>query len=69
MSPVADQAYREAYQPFSEDKISLETALERGTAPFRTFMLGQTRESDLALLHALPKSVRSKRQKMFQCGF
>ncbi len=55
MSPVADQVYREAYQPFSEDKISLETALEKGTAPLRTFMLGQTRESDLALFARIAK--------------
>ncbi|TOM54809.1 hypothetical protein CGH73_28325, partial [Vibrio parahaemolyticus] len=55
MSPVADQVYREAYQPFSEDKISLEVALEKGTAPLRTFMLGQTRESDLALFARIAK--------------
>lgn len=55
MSPVFDKVYEDAYRPFSEDKISLETALDRGTAPLRTFMLGQTRENDLALFARIAK--------------
>lgn len=49
MSPVFDEVYTQAYQPLSEGSIAFETALERGAAPMRTFMLNQTRESDLAL--------------------
>ncbi|PLR37264.1 flagellar biosynthetic protein FliP [Chimaeribacter californicus] len=49
MAPVFDKIYTDAYQPFSEDKISMETAMERGTVPLREFMLRQTRETDLAL--------------------
>ena len=41
--------------PFSENKISADKALERGIAPFKTFMLKQTRESDLALFARLAK--------------
>lgn len=33
MSPVLDKIYQDAYQPFSEQKISMETALERGAKP------------------------------------
>ena len=55
MSPVLDKAYNEAYKPFSENKISVDTALERGIAPFKTFMLKQTRENDLALFAKLAK--------------
>jgi len=55
MAPVLDKAYDEAYKPFSENRISAEKAMERGIAPFKTFMLKQTRESDLALFARLAK--------------
>lgn len=55
MSPVFDKAYDEAYKPLAENKISTERALERGVAPFKTFMLKQTRENDLALFAKLAK--------------
>ncbi|CNF29221.1 flagellar biosynthesis protein FliP [Yersinia bercovieri] len=55
MSPVFNQIYKEAWQPLSEDKISMETALERGVQPLRVFMLEQTRESDLALYARMAK--------------
>ena len=53
MSPVIDKIYTEAYQPFSEDKISMHVALEKGAQPLREFMLRQTREADLALFARL----------------
>ena len=56
MAPVLDKAYDEAYKPLSENKISTERALERGIAPFKTFMLKQTRENDLALFAKLAKA-------------
>ena len=49
MSPVLDKMYTEAYLPYSEKKISLEQAYNTGIAPLKTFMLRQTRETDLAL--------------------
>ncbi|MCW5619437.1 MAG: flagellar biosynthetic protein FliP, partial [Nitrosomonas sp.] len=49
MSPVIDRIYDEAYLPFSEDKIDIMQAAEIASGPLRTFMLHQTRESDLAL--------------------
>ncbi len=56
MSPVIDKIYTDAYQPFSEDKISMEVALEKGAQPLREFMLRQTREADLALFARLANS-------------
>lgn len=53
MSPVFDKVYSEAYKPFSENKISVEQAMERGIQPFKQFMLKQTREADLALFAKL----------------
>src|SRR5476649_2543953 len=49
MSPVFDKIYTDAYQPFSEDKISMQVAMDKGAEPLRQFMLRQTRETDLAL--------------------
>ncbi len=49
MMPVFDQANRDAVQPYLNEQISVEEALERAAIPFRTFMLGQTRDTDLQL--------------------
>jgi flagellar biosynthetic protein FliP len=49
MSPVLDRIYTDAYLPFSERRIGFNDAIERGSVPLKTFMLRQTRESDLAL--------------------
>jgi flagellar biosynthetic protein FliP len=49
MSPVLDRIYTDAYLPFSERRIAFNDAIERGSVPLKTFMLRQTRESDLAL--------------------
>ena len=56
MSPVFDKIYTDAYLPFSESKISAEKALELGVGPLKTFMLKQTRETDLALFSKLAKA-------------
>ncbi|BCQ34329.1 MULTISPECIES: flagellar type III secretion system pore protein FliP [Erwiniaceae] len=53
MGPVFDKIYTDAYQPFSEDKISMQEAIEKGSQPLREFMLRQTREGDLALFARL----------------
>jgi flagellar biosynthetic protein FliP len=49
MGPVFDRVYTEAYQPLSDNKITMQQALEKGSVPIREFMLKQTRETDLAL--------------------
>ncbi|MCG7388359.1 MULTISPECIES: flagellar type III secretion system pore protein FliP [Pantoea] len=53
MAPTFDKIYDEAYLPFSQDKISMDVALEKGAQPLRDFMLRQTREADLALFARL----------------
>ncbi len=35
MSPVIDKIYVDAYQPFSEEKISMQEALKKGAQPLR----------------------------------
>jgi flagellar biosynthetic protein FliP len=58
MSPVLNKAYTDGYKPFSDGTLPMDQAVNRGLAPFKTFMLRQTRESDLALFarisHAPP---------------
>lgn len=49
MTPVIDKIYAEAYQPLSENKITMQEALDKGVVPLKDFMLKQTRESDLML--------------------
>lgn len=49
MSPVLDKIYLDAYQPLSENQISMQEAMERSAIPIKAFMLKQTRETDLAL--------------------
>ncbi len=53
MSPVLDRINADAYQPFSENKISFTAAVEKGSVPLREFMLKQTREGDLSLFTRL----------------
>lgn len=60
MGPVFDKIYTEAYQPLSENKITMQVALEKGAAPLKTFMLKQTREADLALFLKMSRSEQPK---------
>ncbi|MCA1322598.1 flagellar type III secretion system pore protein FliP [Herbaspirillum sp. alder98] len=56
MGPVFDRIYTEAYQPFSENKIQMMEALDKGAAPLKEFMLKQTRQADLALYVKLSRT-------------
>ena len=49
MSPVLNKIYTTAYLPYSQDKLTLQAAYDKGVIPLKKFMLRQTRESDLAL--------------------
>ncbi len=60
MGPTLDKIYVEAYQPLSENRIQMGEALDKGAAPLRTFMLKQTRETDLALFVKMSKSAPLK---------
>jgi flagellar biosynthetic protein FliP len=53
MSPIIDQVYEVAWQPFAADQINFDEFLQRGSQPFREFMLAQTREPDIALFGRL----------------
>ena len=56
MAPTFDSIYKDAYQPFSQNKINATQAIERASAPLRQFMIKQTRENDLGLFMKLSDS-------------
>lgn len=49
MAPVFNEVNTNAVQPYMAGNIKQEAALDAGIAPFREFMLKQTREKDLKL--------------------
>ena len=53
MAPVAERIYEDAYLPLSENKITMFQAADRASVPLKTFMLRQTRETDIALFAKL----------------
>ncbi|AZV46827.1 flagellar biosynthetic protein FliP [Nautilia sp. PV-1] len=62
MEPYAKQAYNNGIKPYTEKKIGYEQAFERSIKPFKTFMIKNTREKDLALFFRIrhlpnPKTV------------
>jgi len=51
MQPTLERAWRDGVEPLVAERIDERTAFERTAAPFREFMLRQTREKDLALFY------------------
>jgi len=49
MAPVFQKSYVDGIKPYMDQQIGAEVALQRAAKPLRTFMLNQTRESDIAL--------------------
>ena len=49
MSPVFDQAYQLAIEPYLNGSMSTIDAMRAATEPFKTFMLAQTRETDIRM--------------------
>lgn len=56
MMPVFSQAYDAGIAPYLNNSLDFETSVARSWEPFRDFLLRQTRESDLALIHELAKA-------------
>ena len=56
MSPVFDKIYTEAYLPYSENRMDFQQAVDKGVVPLKTFMLRQTRQTDLALFVKISNS-------------
>lgn len=50
MGPVLTDVNSLGVQPYIDGTLDFNAAVEAGSAPLRTFMLGQTREEDIALI-------------------
>ncbi|WP_251860476.1 flagellar type III secretion system pore protein FliP [Clostridium sp. Marseille-Q2269] len=55
MRPVYSEINTKAIQPYTQNKITQEQAIEIGAKPLRNFMLKQTRQKDLKLFVDLAK--------------
>ncbi|MGH8145807.1 MAG: flagellar type III secretion system pore protein FliP [Rhodanobacteraceae bacterium] len=53
MSPVLNRAYSQGLKPYMDGTLSAEQALPKVAAPFKKFMLDQTRDADLQLFSKL----------------
>jgi flagellar biosynthesis protein FliP len=53
MGPTFGEINTAALQPLMADEINVETAIQRGGAPLRDFMLAQTRDDDIAAIYAI----------------
>jgi len=62
MAPVWQDVNTTAIQPYLNEEIETELALERGIQPVRDFMLRQTREKDLALFIDISGEERPENQ-------
>ena len=49
MSPVLNKSYVDGVKPYMDGRLSAEQALPAATAPFKRFMLDQTRDADLQM--------------------
>jgi flagellar biosynthetic protein FliP len=49
MSPVLQQVNDKALQPYIQEQVSAFDAIKIATEPFKTFMLAQTRETDIQM--------------------
>lgn len=56
MAPTLESTYQAGVKPFLEQQASLEQAAVKGWVPVRDFMVRQTHESDLRLIHELAKA-------------
>jgi len=56
MGPTLTALNGQALQPFLGGRIDAEQAMNAGSVPLRTFMLAQTRDSDIAAIYAIART-------------
>jgi flagellar biosynthetic protein FliP len=61
MTPTFETAWQAGVKPYTEGKMTETVAFEAAAAPFRTFMLGQVRDDDVALFNGLSRKPAAKR--------
>ena len=53
MSPTFEALNAQALQPYLSGDVALDSALEKGSAPLRDFMLRQVRDEDIATIYSI----------------
>lgn len=53
MTPVLNHAYQDGVKPYMDGQLTVEQAIPAAAAPFKHFMLDQTRDADLQLFTKL----------------
>lgn len=56
MTPVLEVIEKKALQPYMADKLDFNAAIKEAAIPLKRFMMGQTRNSDLALFEKLGRT-------------
>ena len=66
MNPVLTEIQQNAYEPYRQQAITQEQAIERAEVPLKRFMLRQTEQ--LSLIHISWKALASKhRRAVWRC--
>jgi len=60
MQPYANKAWDNGIKPYMDKTIPYDIALKESVAPFKNFMIKNTRESDLALFYRIKKQPNPK---------
>ena len=60
MAPAFNKINNDALQPYLNNKISQDDAIDKALAPLRAFMFNQTRDTDLSLFITLAKVEKPK---------
>lgn len=60
MEPYGKKSWEDAVVPYMEKQISYQEAFTKGIAPFKDFMIKNTRESDIALFYRIKKQENPK---------
>ncbi|MDM8538698.1 flagellar type III secretion system pore protein FliP, partial [Desulfobacterales bacterium HSG17] len=63
MAPVWQQAWEKGLKPYLDEEISFAEGFEEVQAPFKLFMLNNTRQTDLAMMIKAAKGTRPKNRE------
>jgi len=56
MGPTLSAVNHDALKPLMAGSVTVEQAIDKGSAPLRSFMLAQTRDSDIEAIYAIAKT-------------
>lgn len=69
MAPTFNEINEKALQPYMNNQITQQVALDRGIVPVRNFMFKQTHEKELALFVRMAKIENLKTKTMYRLTY